>query len=444
MSQLKESLLTDGGASNEAAMQGWRRRIFLITFVNYAMAHVARKCYTNVKTDLVEAGVDKIILSQMDMAFMFTYAIGSFISGRLGDTFPQNVIIGWGLIGSTFCLGLIWFFFKIDVVHSSYSVGFFLFVLAQFIHGFFQSTGGPVNTSVMGNWFPKKGRGLVFGLWTCHQYVGDIISGLATAAIVNSGYSWQWALLLPGLFSGLWGLVNFASLPNEPSDVGLGGGEDKKVAVSSGGGGGGGTIGFMQALRIPNVLAYAIAFGFFKFVNYAMFFWLPFFLSLHFDPQAANVISSLYSFGMMPGGVIVGWVSDLFGGRRACVIAVFMAFLAPLLYIFALFSGTMPPTLLLCLLCIMGILVGGPNNIITSAVAADLADDPSIGGNTRALGTVTGIINGSGSITAALGLMLIGPLQNFGGWTAVWYFLIFCVVVGTALMSPNIVKELKR
>ena len=89
-SQLKESLLTDGGASDEAAMQHWRKRIFMITFVNYAMAHVARKCYTNVKTDLVEAGVDKIILSQMDMSFMFTYAIGSFISGRLGDTFPQK------------------------------------------------------------------------------------------------------------------------------------------------------------------------------------------------------------------------------------------------------------------------------------------------------------------------------------------------------------------
>lgn len=159
---------------------------------------------------------------------------------------------------------------------------------------------------------------------------------------------------------------------------------------------------------IPNVLGYALAFGFFKFVNYAMFFWLPYFLSLHFDPQSANVISSLYSVGMMPGGVIVGFVSDLYDGRRACVIATFMLLLAPLLWVFAMFSDAMNPVLLLVLLGVMGILVGGPNNIITSAVAADLADHPSIGGNTRVLGTVTGIINGSGSITAALGLMLIG------------------------------------
>uniref|UniRef100_A0A7S2N9V8 Major facilitator superfamily (MFS) profile domain-containing protein n=1 Tax=Haptolina brevifila TaxID=156173 RepID=A0A7S2N9V8_9EUKA len=407
------------------------------------MAHVARKCYTNVKTNLVSAGINAIILSQMDTAFMFTYAIGSFISGRLGDTFPQNVILGVGLIGSTLCLGLIWLFEVVDLVNFNYALGFFGFVFAQFLHGFFQSTGGPVNTSIMGNWFPKKGRGLTFGLWTCHQYVGDIISGLATAAIINAGFDWRYALTVPGLLSGVWGVVNFYFLPNSPAEVGLQSEDDKK-AEASGTSKGGGTIGFMQALQIPNVIGYALAFGFFKFVNYAMFFWLPFFLSIHFDTQSANIISSLYSFGMMPGGVIVGWVSDLFGGRRACVIAVFMTLLAPLLWVFAVFSGTMNPILLLVLLCLMGILVGGPNNIITSAVAADLAEHPSIGGNTRSLGTVTGIINGSGSITASFGLMLIGPLQELGGWTAVWYFLILCVVAGTGLMSPNIVKELKQ
>ena len=33
-------------------------------------------------------------------------------------------------------------------------------------------------------------------------------------------------------------------------------------------------------------------------------------------------------------------------------------------------------------------------------------------------------------------------LQEMGGWTAVWYFLIGCVVVGTALMGPKIYKEI--
>lgn len=173
-----------------------------------------------------------------------------------------------------------------------------------------------------------------------------------------------------------------------------------------------------------------------------MFFWLPYFLSLHFSPEASNLISVLYDVGMMPGGIIVGHVSDLYGGRRACVIVTFMFVLAPLLLLFAWYSAVLSAGVLLPMLGLMGILVGGPNNIITSAVAADLAEHPSIKGNSKALGTVTGIINGSGSITAALGLMLIGPIQVHFGWTYVWYFLVFCVVMGTILMSPKVYKEI--
>jgi sugar phosphate permease len=151
---------------------------------------------------------------------------------------------------------------------------------------------------------------------------------------------------------------------------------------------------------------------------------------------------------MMPGGIVCGWVSDIYGGRRACVIATFMGVLVPLLLVFAFYMDTLPIFTLLLLLAFMGCLVGGPNNIITSAVAADLAEDPSIRGNNRALGTVTGIINGSGSITAAVGQLCIPVLVDWGvhagvGYRYVWFFLVFCTVVGTSLMSGKIYKELQ-
>lgn len=66
------------------------------------------------------------------------------------------------------------------------------------------------------------------------------------------------------------------------------------------------------------------------------------------------------------GGIIVGYVSDLFGGRRACVIVTFMLVLIPLLFIFSQYADAIPATTLLLLLGCMGVLVGGPNNIITS------------------------------------------------------------------------------
>ena len=83
-----------------------------------------------------------------------------------------------------------------------------------------------------------------------------------------------------------------------------------------------------------------------------------------------------------------------------------------------------------------------PNNIITSAVAADLASHPSVRGNNKSLGTVTGLINGCGAITASLGLLAVGPLQEAYGWSSVWLFLIGCTATGTLLMSTKIYAEL--
>jgi sugar phosphate permease len=101
------------------------------------------------------------------------------------------------------------------------------------------------------------------------------------------------------------------------------------------------------------------------------------------------------------------------------------------------------PRLNLSLLTIVSFLCErSPNNIITSAVAADLASHPSVLGNNKSLGTVTGLINGCGSITASIGLLAVGPLQQHLGWGSVWLYLIGCTATGTLLMSTKIYAEL--
>lgn len=465
-----------GDDENSSRLDAARRWVFAATFTNYAMAHWTRKCYTNVKVQLMAVGVSAYTLAAMDSAFMFTYALGSFITGPLGDRFSPSAVVGIGLLGSTACLFLITAGSEIPAIAGSAgSLGLAWFAGTQFFHGFFQATGGPVNTAIMGNWFPKKGRGLVFGLWTCHQYTGDIVAAVAGAYILDSGWlDWRMAMVIPLVLNGAWGLVNFTCVPNTPADLGLETGETiaaasaKAKALEEAHGlrhaeaQGAGTqhpapvpkdsasppaIGIKEAFLLPNVMGYAIAFGFFKLINYAMFFQLPVILSANFDPATANIVSALYSVGMMPGGIVCGWVSDLYGGRRACVCATMMVLLVPLLLVLAFFMESIPTVSLLVLLCFMGCLVGGPNNIITSAVAADLADDPSIAGSAKALGTVTGIINGSGSVTAAFGQLAIPVLSAWGvtdgvGYRYVWLFLVLCTCIGTALLGPKITREL--
>lgn len=83
-----------------------------------------------------------------------------------------------------------------------------------------------------------------------------------------------------------------------------------------------------------------------------------------------------------------------------------------------------------------------PNNIITSAVAADLSSHPSVRGSSKSLGTVTGIINGCGGFIAGLGLLAVGPLQARFGWSSVWIYLIGCTATGTGLMGTKIYSEI--
>lgn len=40
------------------------------------------------------------------------------------------------------------------------------------------------------------------------------------------------------------------------------------------------------------------------------------------------------------------------------------------------------------------------------------------------------------------GLLVIGPLQDFGGWKAVWYFLVASTIAGMALLAPLVHKEI--
>mmetsp|Transcript_108613 Transcript_108613/g.162468 ORF Transcript_108613/g.162468 Transcript_108613/m.162468 type:complete len:474 (+) Transcript_108613:93-1514(+) len=441
------------------AYQPWA---FFITFGGYFMAHFSRKCYSTIKSQLEnDAGFSKFLLSTMDTVFMGTYAAGNIINGKLGDTFNPTTILAIGLFGSGACLFLInvalWFdFVSFNVTLTN------IFVLGvYFLFGFFQATGGPVGTAVMGNWFcdeaSVKNRGTIFGFWTCHQYCGDVTAALCTAWVLGVGLPYWYALLIPALTNVAWAFLTMQLVP-DPHNMGiitpevkirLAKYEAKKKEMAERGEAaeadtGPAAITYLAAIRLPMVAQYAFAFGFFKLTNYVLFFWLPYFLGTVFDDVTANLIASLYSVGMMPGGIIVGYVSDVFGGRRAVVIGVFMCMLIVFLGFFAKFSdsGDMDPILLLAMLGCMGILVGGPNNIITSAVAADLASHPSVRGSNKSLGTVTGLINGCGSITASIGLLVVRPLEDAYGWASVWLFLIACTFTGTALMGTKIYAEL--
>lgn len=89
---------------------------------------------------------------------------------------------------------------------------------------------------------------------------------------------------------------------------------------------------------------------------------------------------------------------------------------------------------------VTGMFVNGPYALITTAVSADLGTHSSLNGNSRALATVTAIIDGTGSVGAAIGPLLTGYISA-KSWSAVFTMLMSAALVAGLLLMKLVVAE---
>eukprot|EP00911_Craspedida_sp_UC1_P000719 UC1_evm1s549 len=149
----------------------------------------------------------------LDTLFMFAYAIGLYVSGRLGDSFDLRGVLASGMFLAASTVGI----FGTTVYFRLFNPYFYgaLWVL----NGLFQSVGWPSAVAVMGNWFGHSQRGFIFGAWSACASVGNIIGAFIASEVIE--YGWGWCLIGPAaaLFAG--GIAVLTLLPVHPSDVGL-------------------------------------------------------------------------------------------------------------------------------------------------------------------------------------------------------------------------------
>lgn len=173
--------------------------------------------------------------------------------------------------------------------------------------------------------------------------------------------------------------------------------------------------------------------------------------------DAAN-ISIYFDVGGVIGGIIAGLAAD-FTGMSASVCSVMLIAAVPVLFGYKEFNGDCPldPSSSECyggnvfLLIVSGILVNGPYALITTAVSADLGTHPSLQGSSRALATVTAIIDGTGSIGAAIGPFLAGALPEAKEGEGknheldnIFYMLMAADVVSLFLLTRLVIGDVKR
>ncbi|WVZ74314.1 hypothetical protein U9M48_022513 [Paspalum notatum var. saurae] len=454
--------------------------VLILTFFSYAGYHAARKTTSVVKGVLDPKtsnigllhwprclDVDKLhtaenytvlyggwapfdsrdgtaLLGDIDLAFLAIYAIGMFFVGHIGDRVDLRILLTIGMIGT----GLFTAGFGAGYWLNIHS--FYYFLGIQSVAGLLQSTGWPSVVAIVGNWFGKRRRGLIMGIWNAHTSVGNISGSLIAAALLKFG--WGWSFVVPGVIVALLGLLVFMFLPASPESVGT---EDSHLKDSSKNEIGaplleGQTeviekpVGFIEALRIPGVVSFALCLFFCKLVAYTFLYWLPFYLSHtavggeYLSDSTAGALSMLFDLGGVIGGILAGHISDCLDAR-ALTAATFTFCGIPALLVFRLY-GSVSLYWNVILMFITGMLVNGPYALITTSVSADLGTHSSLRGNSRALATVAAIIDGTGSAGAAVGPLLTGYISA-KSWTAVFAMLMAVALVAGLLLSRLVVAE---
>ncbi|XP_055610274.1 glucose-6-phosphate exchanger SLC37A2 isoform X2 [Uranotaenia lowii] len=414
------------------------------------------------------------LLGSLDSAFLFSYAIAMFFSGFIAERVSLRYFLALGMLFS----GIFCYLFGVAKVYDIHSMWYFVFV--QAMAGMFQTTGWPGVVTIVGRWFGKAKRGLIFGIWNSHTSIGNILGSLIAAHYVEK--DWSMSFIVPGFLMGVFGFVMFLFLVDRPEIVdcqekvgdvrsGYRRIDDERIAEAGGSSDNddlNGTsseqeinertpiygsinrapapddaIGFVGALKIPGVAEFSLCLFFSKLVSYTFLFWLPLYIqsSTTLGAELSADLSILFDIGGIVGAIAAGLISD-YTGMSATTCTGMLALAAPALLVYQQW-GAVSLSFNICLLFVAGVLVNGPYALITTSVSAELGQHRSLNGNSKALATVTAIIDGTGSIGAAIGPLLAG-LVSSSGWGRVFYMLIVSDILALLLLLRLVSKELKR
>ncbi|MED6187860.1 hypothetical protein PIB30_080491 [Stylosanthes scabra] len=444
--------------------------VLVITFLAYASFHASRKPPSIVKSVLGPTvpsnstqgsnlspndagwapfnGADGTHrLGELDLAFLSSYSVGMYFAGHVGDRINLRLFLVAGMMGS----GIFTVLFGLGYWFHVHVLGYF--VIVQILCGVFQSIGWPCVVAVVGNWLGESKRGLIMGVWNSHTSVGNIVGSVVASGVLEFG--WGWSFVVPGLLIIFVGFLVYVFLVVSPEDMGFvhpGNGvemsgqersaaknpqtteseeakliesEDAASSDSSS------AIGFLEAWQKPGVASFAFCLFFSKLVAYTFLYWLPFYIrhtavaGMHISYKTAGLLSTIFDIGGVLGGITAGFISDIIQARAITSI-LFLFLSIPSLILYRAF-GSLSMLANIALMFVSGFFVNGPYSLITTAVAADLGKQSSNSGNSRSLATVTAIIDGTGSVGAALGPLLAGYIST-RGWNSVFFMLILSIL----------------
>jgi OPA family sugar phosphate sensor protein UhpC-like MFS transporter len=383
--------------ADPARLRRMQWQVFIAITLGYGFFYVCRLSLNVIKKPLIDAGVlDPAQLGMIGSALFFTYAGARLLHGVLVDHAHLRRFMALGLLASA----------AINLELGSLP-GFWVFVVLWGANGLFQAMGAPASIVSIANWFPLRGRGTVYGVWSTSHNIGEAFTYVVTAAIVTS-FGAAWGMRAAGLIGVAAGLMILLLLHERPEVQGLPAPQAAVAADASTAAPASVAAAQWRAVRTPGVWLLALASGFFYVTRYAINSWGVFFLQEHKGYsalQAASIISASAIAGIA-GTFFSGIVADrLFGGRRHVPALIF-----GLLYIAATALFVLgPPSAVLdtATMVLFGVAMGALLAYLGGMMAIDLVDK-------SAVGTATGIVGVASYLGAAIQDLVSGQLIHAG------------------------------
>jgi len=119
----------------------------------------------------------------MNTTFLLCYSVGNFFLSHLGDRYNKNrlIFIMYTLIAiEQIVLGCLSFIPNVPA---------WPFFIIRAIDGTLQSFSWAVNFAILCNWFPRKGRGFLIGIWATNPSVGDIFGEQLTGILTTNRHT---------------------------------------------------------------------------------------------------------------------------------------------------------------------------------------------------------------------------------------------------------------
>ena len=188
----------------------YRKEILASIIVLYGFGYTCRLALSVVKKPLIDSGLFSIgDLGLVGSAYFYGYALGKFFNGFFADYANVRRFFTFGLITS----GLI-------NVSMGLNQSLLLWVVFWFLNGWVQGIGAPSCAIALTNWFSTKERGRYYGIWSTAHSIGEGLTFIGSAALVNY-FSWRAGFIGPGILLIIITIVGYKYLQESPKSLGL-------------------------------------------------------------------------------------------------------------------------------------------------------------------------------------------------------------------------------